>query len=149
MSKHEIVEDLAKYVEWVDSLQTLTEQQADTPYQEGKWSPKEILMHMAEWDRITLEQRLPNMKESEKLEDLPWEPVNANAAKLANEHTFEEVLGFAKRYRQQLLEALDEIDEAEWTKLFHIGEHVLTIKEYFSDFAWHDSHHKEQIESIR
>ena len=149
MSKDVIMNDLSKYVDWVDSLQTLSVDQANTPYQEGKWSPKEILMHMAEWDRFTLEQRLPNMRESEKLEDVPWEPFNERAAKLANQHTFEEVLALAKQHRQQLLERLEMIDEAEWTKTFNIGEHVLTIKEYFSDFVWHDTHHKEQIESIR
>ncbi|MCG7346235.1 DinB family protein [Sporosarcina sp. ACRSL] len=149
MRKHEILKDFGLYIDWIESLRTLTEQQVNTPYQEGKWSPKEIVMHMAEWDRFTLEQRLPNMKESEKLEDVPWESFNEQAAKLANDYTFEEILELAKGYRRQLLERLEAIDEAEWTKSFYIGEHVLTLEEYFSDFVWHDTHHKEQIESIR
>jgi uncharacterized damage-inducible protein DinB len=146
---NEIMSNLRKYLEWVDSLHTLTEQQANTPYQEGKWSPKEILMHMAEWDRFTLENRLQRLKESEKLEDVEWGPFNDKAAKLSKEYSFGEVIALAKQHRQQMIEWLEGLDEAEWTKPFNIGEHVLTLKEYFSDFVLHDSHHKEQIESIR
>lgn len=146
---NEIMSNLKKYLEWADSLQSLSEEQANAPYQEGKWSPKEILMHMAEWDRFTLEHRLQRMKESEKLEDVEWGPFNEQAAKLSKEYTFDEVIALAKQNRQQIIEELESINEPEWTKPFNIGEHVLTLKEYFSDFVWHDTHHKEQIESIR
>ncbi|MGN7388862.1 DinB family protein [Sporosarcina sp. SAFN-015] len=146
---NEIMNKLRKYLEWADSLHSLTEQQANAPYQEGKWSPKEILMHMAEWDKFTLENRLHRMKESEKLEDVEWGPFNDRAANLANEYSFDEVIAMAKQHRQQIIEWLEGLDETEWTKPFNIGEHVLTLKEYFSDFVWHDTHHKEQIESIR
>ena len=145
----EIINNLKKYMEWADSLQSLSEEQANTPYQERKWSPKEILMHMAEWDRFTLEHRLQRMGESEKLEDVAWGPFNEQAAKLAKEHSFDEVIELAKGHRQQIIDWLEDVDEAEWTKPFNIGEHVLTLEDYFSDFVWHDSHHKEQIESIR
>lgn len=144
-----IMNNLKKYLEWVDSLHSLTEQQAVAPYQEGKWSPKEILMHMAEWDRFTLEDRLQRMKESEKLEDVEWGPFNEQAAKLAKEYSFDEVIALAKQHRRQIIEWLEGMDDEEWTQPFNIGEHVLTLKDYFSDFASHDSHHKEQIESIR
>ncbi|MCM3712185.1 DinB family protein [Sporosarcina luteola] len=146
---HEIMNNLKKYLEWADSLSSLTEQQADAPYQEGRWSPKEILMHMAEWDRFTLEHRLRRLGESEILEDVEWGPFNERAAILAKEYSFDEVIELATQYRQQIIDWLEGVDETEWTKPFNIGEHVLTLEEYFTDFAWHDSHHKKQIESIR
>jgi len=31
----------------------------------------------------------------------------------------------------------------------YIGEHVLTLEDYFVDFVSHDSRHREQIELIR
>lgn len=145
----EIMNNLKKYLEWADSLHSLTEQQADVPYQEGKWSPKEILMHMAEWDRFTLEHRLQRLRESKELENVEWGPFNEQAAKLSKEYSFDEVIALAKGNREQIIEWLEGVDEAEWMKPFNIGEHVLTLIEYFSDFASHDSHHKEQIESIR
>lgn len=141
--------NLKKYLEWADSLRSMTEQQADAPFQEGKWSPKEIFMHMAEWDRFTFEHRLQRLGESEILEDVEWGPFNEQAAKLAKEYSFLEVIALAKKYRQQIIDWLEGVDEADWTKPFNIGEHVLTLKEYFTDFVWHDSHHKKQIESIR
>lgn len=145
----ELISNLKKYEEWVDSLHSLTDQQANTPYQEGKWTPKEILMHMAEWDRFTLENRLQRLKESEKLENVEWGPFNEQAAQLAKDYSFDEVIALAKQYRGQIIEWLDGLAEAEWTKPFSIGEHVLTLQDYFSDFVFHDSHHQEQIESIR
>ena len=112
----EIINDLKKYLEWADSLHSLSEEQASTPYQEGKWSPKEILMHMAEWDRFTYEHRLQCMKESEKLEDVAWGPFNEQAAILAKEYLFNEVIALAKQHRQQIIEWLEEIEAAEWTE---------------------------------
>lgn len=144
----EIINELKKYLKWLDSLHSLSEEQA-TPYEEGKWSPKEILMHMAEWDRFTYEHRLQRMKQSEKLEDVAWGPFNEQAATLAKKYLFNEVIALAKQHRQQIIEWLEEVETAEWKRPFNIGEHVLTLEKYFSDFAWHDSHHKEQIESIR
>ncbi|WP_224653866.1 hypothetical protein, partial [Escherichia coli] len=78
-------------------------------------------------------------EESEKLEDVEWGPFNDRAANLANEYSFDEVIAMAKQHRQQIIEWLEGLDETEWTKPFNIGEHVLTLKEYFSDFVWHDT----------
>ncbi|MDW0118707.1 DinB family protein [Sporosarcina thermotolerans] len=149
MSKSEIIKDLTKYIDWIDSLQTLSEQQANAPYQEGKWSPKEILMHMAEWDRFTVEERLPEMQEGNVLKNVPFEPFNKEAARLANEKTFEEIRNYAKEQRERILKQLQLVDETDWIKEFKIGNHSMSIKQYFADFVWHDSHHKEQIESVR
>ncbi|MDN4608838.1 DinB family protein [Sporosarcina highlanderae] len=118
MKKSEVIKDLAKYKDWVDSLQLLSEQQANTPYQEGKWSPKEIVMHMAEWDRFTCEERLPEMQEGNVLKDVPFEPFNEEAARLANGKTFEEILTYAKEQRERILERLQQVDETEWIKEF-------------------------------
>ncbi|WP_339252513.1 DinB family protein [Sporosarcina sp. FSL W8-0480] len=149
MSKAQIITDLEKYIDWVDSLQTLSEHQANSPYREGKWSPKEILMHMAEWDRFTVDERLPEMHEGNVLTNVPFEPFNEGAARLANEKTFEETRIYAKEQRERIITRLQLIDETDWIKEFKIGNHSMSIKQYFADFVWHDSHHKEQIELVR
>lgn len=150
MKKQEIIEAQKNYISWVESLLELSEEQARTPYQPEKWSPKEIVMHLAEWDRFSFEERLPYMKEGAKLERFPeFEKFNSEAAKRASVQTFEETIAYAKSERQRITQRLEEIDENEWNKKFHIGDHALSITNYFTDFSEHDEHHKQQIESIR
>ena len=148
--KAKILDSHAKYQEWLDSLRELTTEQAMSPYAPGKWSPNEIVMHLAEWDRFTQEERLPNMKEGAKLEKFPaFEEFNANAATRAQKQTFEETISYAKQQRKQITQKLEAINEQEWAKEFFIGEHALSIQSYFADFAEHDEHHKRQIEGVR
>ena len=71
MKKQQILETHKNYQAWLDSLQQLSNEQAMSPYAPGKWSPNEIVMHLAEWDRFTFEERLPVMKEGAKLERFP------------------------------------------------------------------------------
>lgn len=150
MKKQEIIAKQKEYVVWLNTLSSFSEESAKTSYQAGKWSPKEIVMHLAEWDRFTFEDRLPYMKEGAKLENFPeFEEFNAKAATRAAEQTFEETVAYAKRERQRLTQKLEEIDDGEWDNEFLIGKHTLSIKEYFSDFSEHDAHHKRQIESVR
>ncbi|WP_075620329.1 DinB family protein [Paenisporosarcina indica] len=150
MRKQEIVAKQLEYVNWLDTLSSLSEESATTPYQPGKWSPNEIIMHLAEWDRFTFEDRLPYMKEGATLEKSPeFEEFNKKAATRAAKQTFKETVAYAKRERQRLIQKLEEIDDGEWGNEFQIGKHTLSIKEYFSDFSEHDEHHKRQIESVR
>ncbi|WP_391206190.1 DinB family protein [Psychrobacillus sp. L4] len=149
MKKEEILEHQRNYIAWIETLQELSEELATSPYAEGKWSPNEIVMHLAEWDRFTLEERLPQMKEGEKLERFPdFEGFNAKAAGRAQGLAFKETLRYAKQQRQAIIEQLQEIDEVEWDKVFFIGEHQLSIRNYFTDFIEHDNHHKMQISNI-
>ncbi|WP_144513529.1 DinB family protein [Bacillus sp. FJAT-22090] len=146
MTKEVIRQAHLGYLSWLDTLSKLSEDKANTPYKTGKWSPNEIVMHLAEWDRFTLDQRIPNMKEGEKLEAFPnFEDFNEKAAARANEQTFQETLSYAKQQRQSIMEQLEAIAEVEWDKVFHIGEHKETIRQYFTSFIEHDNHHRLQI----
>ncbi|QUG39916.1 DinB family protein [Psychrobacillus sp. INOP01] len=149
MTKEELLKAHVEYINWLDSLTTLDETRATAPYAEGKWSPNEIMMHLGEWDRFTVEQRLPHMKEGEKLERFPdFETFNTKAAALAHEQTFKETISYAKKQRQHIIEKLQQTDEVEWDKAFYIGQSKSTIRSYFMGFLEHDEHHRKQISSI-
>ena len=139
MTKEELLIAHREYINWLDSLTTLDEWKANVPYAKGKWSPNVIVMHLAKWDQYTVEQRLPSMKEGEKLERFPdFETFNAKAAALAHEQTFKKTLSYAKKQRQYIIEKLQQTDEIEWYKVFYIGESELSIRSYFMDFLEHD-----------
>ncbi len=149
-SKQQILITHKNYQTWLDSLKELTPEQAMSPYQPGKWSPNEIVMHLAEWDRFTSEKRLPNMKEGAKLGGFPaFEEFNSKAAARAAEQTFEETIAHAKSERKRITNKLEEVDESEWNKEFQIGNYTLSIMSYFTAFWEHDEHHKRQIERVR
>ena len=149
MKKDEILVKKKNYILWLETLLELTEEQASTPYQPGKWSPNEIVMHLAEWDRFSSEKRLPYMKPGARLEGFPeFEQFNTEAADRANKHTFKETVDYAKEERLRLIEKLEQLDEEEWDKEFFIGNKALSINKYFTGFIAHDEHHKQQIESI-
>lgn len=149
LTKDELLKAHQGYINWLDSLATLEEAKAITPYAVGKWSPNEIIMHLAEWNRFTLEQRLPKMKEGEKHERFPdFETFNAKAAALAHEQTFKETLSYAKKQRQRIIEKLHQTNEIEWDKIFFIGENESSIRSYFTGFLKHDEHHRKQVSLI-
>lgn len=149
MNKQDIFSHHRDYLPWLDSLNEIPDEVAATPYQDGKWSPKEILMHMAEWDRYTVEERLPQMKEGAELEDIPFEPFNERAAEKGRNMAFTEIIQHATTERRKIHDHLQALDDKEWTGEFTIGGQPMTILQYFADFVWHDNHHMEQIESVR
>ena len=149
VTKEELLKAHRQYINWLDSLVTLDELKATASYAKGKWSPNEIVMHLAKWDQFTVEQRLPSMKEGEKLERFPdFETFNAKAAALAHEQTFKETLSYAKKQRQKIIEKLQQIDEIDWNKVFYIGNSECTVRSYFTDFLEHAAHHRKQISAL-
>ena len=149
MSKDEILISHKHYLEWIGTLSLLGEEKANTPYAEGKWSPNEIVMHLAEWDRFTLYERMPLLKEGKKFDPFPdFELYNAKAAAQAHKQIFEETLMYAKGQRKAIIEQLEQIDEVEWDKVFYIGNKKITTRSYFIGVIEHDNHHKIQISSI-
>lgn len=149
VTKEELLKSYNEYINWLDSLYIFDEIRATTPYAIGKWSPNEIVMHLAEWDRFTVEQRLPNMKEGERFEGYPdFEAFNAKAAALAHEQTFKETLSYARKQRQKIIEKLQQIDEIECNKAFYIGNSTCTVRSYFKGFLEHDAYHRNQISAL-
>ncbi|AYC30686.1 DinB family protein [Paenisporosarcina cavernae] len=150
MAKEKVKKSHEDYQSWLESLKEMNEEKANSPYAEGKWSPKEIVMHLAEWDRYTAEERLPHMKEGAKLDRFPdFETYNKQSSEKAKSHSFAETVDYAKSQRQRLTEELDTFPESRWTEKFSIGDHFLSIEDYFMDFAEHDAHHKKQVDSIQ
>ena len=86
------------------------------------------------------------MKEGEIHERYPdFQEFNAKAAASANKQTFKGTLAHAKEQRTKIMEQLQKIEETEWDKIFYIGEHSMSIRQYFTDFIEHDLHHMVQI----
>lgn len=150
MSKEQVLSLHEEYQSWLNSLVEILGEKAEQPYTEGKWSPKEIIIHLAEWDRFTLEERLPLMLKGAQIEGFPeFQQFNDDAALKARNYSFEEAIEYAKLQRQLITNKLRTLADETWCVEFTIGKHVRTISSYFLGFAEHDAHHRKQIETIK
>lgn len=150
MNKVEITKAYESLNQWFQSLTSVEEQKWFAPIDEGKWSTAAVISHLLFWDRFSLEERFPFMKEGVSLPPFPdFQTVNDKAREYAESGiTKNELLKELIDSRIELLSVINSYSEEELDISFSIGDHQLTIREYFVDFIQHDYHHKNQIEVL-
>ncbi|OZU90531.1 hypothetical protein CIL03_05130 [Virgibacillus indicus] len=151
----DLILELEQFTSWVLSLQTIEERLFFKPIKEGKWSPAEIITHITFWDRYIVDEMLPAMNQNAKIESVEFEVINSRASKHA-------MSGISKKQiidnqiiaRNNVISLLREKTDEEFFAKFTLnGEEIdpysgypHTMYNYFAGFAWHDNHHKKQIE---
>jgi uncharacterized damage-inducible protein DinB len=150
MNKVEITKAYESLNQWFQSLNEVGEQKWFAPIDEGKWSMAACLSHLLFWDRFSLEERFPFIKEGASLPPFPdFQTVNNKAHDYAESGiTKTELLHELIHTRMELLSIITSYTEEELDTSFSIGDHQLTIRDYFVDFIQHDYHHKNQIEVL-
>lgn len=132
------------------ALQGLTDQQLDTPYREGGWTPRQIAHHVPESHmnayirfKLALTERNPTIKPYDenlwaKTADVAREPVATSVALMESLHA---------RW-VTLLETMKPEDFAR--TLFH-PEHnrEFSLDWMLQDYAWHGKHHATQIANVK
>lgn len=150
MNKVEITQAYESLNQWFQSLTEVDEQKWIAPIEEGKWSMAAVLSHLLFWDRFSLKERFPFIKEGANLPSFPdFQTVNDKAREYAESGiTKNELLQELIYTRMKLLSVISSYSEEELDTSFSIGDHQFTIREYFVDFIQHDYHHKNQIEVL-
>ncbi|WP_391558383.1 DinB family protein [Robertmurraya sp.] len=150
MNKVEITQAYESLNQWFQSLTEVDEQKWFAPIEEGKWSMAAVLSHLLFWDRFSLKERFPFMKEAASLPSFPdFQTVNDKAREYAESGiTKNELLQELIYTRMELLSVISSYSEEDLDTSFSIGDHQFTIREYFVDFIQHDYHHKNQIEVL-
>lgn len=146
MNCNEMKEHYKNFQVWLQSLNSVNDNKWFAPIAEGKWSPAAIVSHLLFWDKHSLKDRFPNFKNGAELVAYPdFQQVNDSAREYAHSGvTKEEILNEIIEVRKQYFHFLDLYND-HLTDAFSIGNHSLTIKEYFEDFIGHDLHHQKQI----
>jgi uncharacterized damage-inducible protein DinB len=152
MNKQEFQLHYSHMNEWFRSLDGKKDEKWLEPLAEGKWSQAAVVAHLLFWDQYSLEERFPHIREGVTLERFPdFQSVNDRAEEYA--HNGIEKADLIKELlevRKKIEFYLDSLTEEDLRTAFHIGEHPLTLGEYFEDFASHDLHHKKQlVESMK
>lgn len=144
----EIIQHQLYSIEFVQSLNLLSEKEWRTPIGEGKWTVAEIIGHFVPWDEFVLHKRLPYLFSNDELPKSPIsKEINAKSASISREQTKQTTIDHFISTRKVLLKTIDEIVINHWEEPFTIGKTTLSLYEYFQGLAQHDLHHFEQIKN--
>jgi hypothetical protein len=147
LKKDEIREHYVSFQKWLQSLNDLDNQVWFAPIANGKWSTAAIISHLLFWDRYSFNERFPAFQQDAQLERFPnFQEVNNAANEFAHsgvskEQLIQEILN----EREQYFQFIEKFDKEGLDISFSIGDHRLTVGEYFEDFIGHDLHHQRQI----
>ena len=147
------MDDILKHYEsfsiWLTSLKEIKDESWKKPISEGKWPVGAVIAHLLFWDRYSLNERFPLFKDGAKLDRFPnFQQVNDEAAEYSKTVSKEQLLDELISVRQQFISMINQMNDDDLEISFQIGDHKLTIKDYFIDFVEHDLHHKEQVNHV-
>lgn len=151
MNKHkaEIILHHEYVLEWVASLEKITEEKWWEQIAPGKWSTAEVIGHLIPWDEFVLHKRMTYFFTEQGLPKSPnQQEVNELAAKESRSRSKAATIEKFLAERNQLLQAIKDTSEQDWQKELTIGTSTLTLYEYFKGLAQHDEHHFDQIKNV-
>ncbi|MDV2884787.1 DinB family protein [Alkalihalophilus pseudofirmus] len=142
---------LAHYVhsiEFVQSLEHLTDQEWRTAISSGKWTVAEIVGHLIPWDQFVIDKRLPYLFTNKPLLIGPdAHAINEQSASLSRRQSKQTTISQFISTRTHLHNNVQEIANEYWKTSFIIGTSTLTLNDYLIGLIQHDLHHFEQIRS--
>ncbi|MFJ7737700.1 DinB family protein [Lysinibacillus sp. NPDC097287] len=148
-TKKQILLHFKDFVDRVEDLKYLSEEQWRSPIDKGQWSIAEVIGHLIPWDEFVLRQRIPYLfKETQLPKGPDTEQINNQASVDSKRRTKEETIEVFIEGRKNLINAIDNLEEDLWTQDFIIGEVELTLFSYFFSIAEHDEHHFGQIQRV-
>ncbi|ANE47496.1 metal-dependent hydrolase [Paenibacillus swuensis] len=129
-------------------LEGLTQEQLDTPYREGGWTPRQVTHHLADSHinsyvrfKLALTEEMPVIK---PYEEQLWAELPDSS--LPVEVSLRLLMSLHKRWTV-LLRSLGEQDLARTLLHPESGEH--TVESLIGLYAWHGLHHVAHIADLR
>ncbi|WP_261129957.1 DinB family protein [Bacillus sp. Marseille-Q3570] len=148
MTKTEIIQRYVRFNQWVQSLDSLSDEEWLSPIKPGKWSIAEIITHLTYWDRYFLKERYPKIKAGARLpRSIDVNVMNQRASLYAkNGVSKNEVIKEFLETRELMIKAINARTEEELDATFYDRGHPETLRKCLINFCEHDRHHKHQIE---
>ncbi|MFC4620003.1 DinB family protein [Camelliibacillus cellulosilyticus] len=146
-TKDKLLKDFIDLVPFLESLRGLDEEKWTAAIQEGKCTIRDIIAHMAEWDRYFLEGAVQKILSNAPLtiEELDFDTFNQKAAEYGKTKTKDALLDQSIFYRRELVRGLRQIPEDRFDHTFPTPAEAFVVSQYIKDFVWHDHHHQQQI----
>lgn len=147
--KEEIINHHLESIQFVKSLNCLSEKEWRTKIEDNKWTIAEIIGHLKPWDEFVIHKRLPYLFSDSELPKGPnSEKMNAKSASISRKQSKQVTINELISIREKLYEVIKIIPDQQWKKKFSIGETELSLYEYLNGLAKHDIHHFEQIKKV-
>lgn len=129
-------------------LRKIPTERIDVPTDEGRFTPREVIAHLADWEPVFL-QRMQTAK------DCPMAQVDVyDEAQWAIEHAYgaKDPLAQADLFlqrRKQTLEWLSNLEPDDWKLTFtHPERGEMTIEDQANMLVGHDQYHVEQLTGV-
>ncbi len=129
------------------ALQGLTEASANVPMAPGRWSPRQVALHLVSWDReaILLLEAAYARDARPTFDRAQLEVINAAGLARLEHHSWEEAWRLLHEARDDLRAALETIPDEPaqvWSEEHAVGWLARFI-------AWHDRHHADALKAAR
>lgn len=145
--KQAILNHYLSTIDWINSLESLPEEEWRKPISSDKWTVAEVIGHLIPWDKFVLEKRIPYFFQANKLPKSPdIEEMNQQAASESRKCTKNETIHKFIKTRKELMEAIGSLRDEYWNKDLIIGNTRLSLYEYYNGLAEHDIHHFKQVQ---
>ncbi|WP_260862492.1 DinB family protein [Bacillus pumilus] len=149
LNKETVIDHYEHFLEWVQSLADVTDEEWRRAIADGKWSIAEIIAHFVPWDEFILHDRLKEFWKDRALCKAPdVHEMNRQSAERARHEKRSETIGRFIAVRTELLQEMKKIEASRWTTPFLIGQIELTLSSYFQGLIEHDIHHMKQITKL-
>ncbi|WP_042149493.1 DinB family protein [Paucisalibacillus sp. EB02] len=134
-----------KTTEEINSLNEIEDSRLTEPIREGKWSIRDIVVHLYYWDKYNLEEMVPKMSDGEKLPEFPdHDRHNAEGIHYLRNKSVDFIVNLFVETRRQLVDSLAAIPE-DTRFLIGKGKRQYSSESFTTIFLKHDQHHLKQI----
>lgn len=150
MTKTEIALRFVRFSQWIQSLESLSDEEWLKPLEPGKWSVAETVAHLTYWDRYFLKERYPKMKAGARLpRSIDVHVMNQRASLYAKSGVKkQDIIKEFLETRDLLVKAINARTEEDMDIVFYNRGHKETLREYLINLCEHDRHHKHQIDAV-
>ncbi|MFE8700110.1 DinB family protein [Cytobacillus sp. FJAT-54145] len=147
MNKEKIINEKSKLIDWVHSLEDISDDLWFKPFREGAWGTAEVISHFISWDKFVMENRLNYLLKDEAfpIVSVDINEINLEAAKYARSGISKlELVQEFITIRKELISLLVQLPAARFEQPFP-GKESISLSDYFVGLIEHDVKHMEEI----
>jgi hypothetical protein len=144
---NELNELLITFEQWIaftESLRNMKEEVWGLSIEEGKWSVKDIIIHIALWDKYFYEEAIKKVATHQPLTviHLDYDEFNSKSMSYGRSITTDQLIEEAIEYRSNIIADIRTMSDEVIARDYLDGDgHIFNVTQYVKDFIWHDQHH--------
>ncbi|GGO02812.1 DinB family protein [Saccharibacillus kuerlensis] len=150
-NREKLLDDFGQWIGEVREMESKGEAFWDRPLGEGKWTIREMVAHIVEWDCYFYEYAVKKttVGDTPAIKPMDDEEFNAKAAAVGKMMSAGELTARAFSVRTALLEAIGNMSEERYLQVFtQPNGQKFQAEQYLQDFIWHDRHHLTQVKEL-